>query len=107
MVEAGLIVITAFISPFQKDRDFVNQLFAEGDFWEVYVECPLEICQQRDPNKLYQKAVQQQIENFTGLTSPYEVPKHPDLVLPTAELSVDACVQTILDKLAAHAIIKR
>lgn len=106
MLDAGLIVITAFISPFASDRQMVRQLFAEGAFWEVYIACPIEICQQRDPKGLYQKAASGQISNFTGISSPYEPPSSPELTLATDQDDLQACVQQIIDKLIEKHVIK-
>lgn len=102
MVDAGLVVITAFISPFQRDRDLVRELLPDGQFWEVYVECPIEICEQRDPKGLYQKARQGEIPEFTGISSPYEPPQKPELILNTEkfklEENVERVVQTLISK---------
>ncbi|PKO04198.1 MAG: adenylyl-sulfate kinase [Chloroflexi bacterium HGW-Chloroflexi-3] len=106
MVDAGLIVITAFISPFQRDRDRVRTLLPAGQFWEVYVECPLEICEQRDPKRLYAKARLGQIPEFTGVTSPYESPHNPELVLHTARDPLEDCVNHIIQKMIEEQIIK-
>ncbi len=105
MVDAGLIVITAFISPYRADRDQVRALFPGGEFWEVYVSCPIEVCMQRDPKGLYSKAVAGQIKDFTGITSPYEEPLAPELVVRTNEHSVEECVGQIILKLMEKNII--
>ena len=99
MVDAGLIVITAFISPFQRDRDQVRKLLPDGQFWEVYIECPIEICEQRDPKGLYKKARNGNIPDFTGISSPYEPPIKPELVLNSANFSVDLCVDRLIFQL--------
>ena len=96
MYDAGLIVITAFISPFRADRDCVRARFEPGAFWEVYVSCPLEVCEQRDPKGLYKKALSGEIADFTGISSPYEEPLRPELVLKSAEASVEECVTQLL-----------
>ena len=105
--DAGLIVITAFISPFQSDRDKVRALLPPSAFWEVYVSCPLEICIQRDPKNLYHQASAGAIANFTGLTSPYQPPSHPELVLPTDQLTVEECVQQLVDRMLSLKVIQR
>ena len=105
LVDAGLIVITAFISPFQRDRDRVRALLPAGQFWEVYVECPLEICEQRDPKQLYAKARQGQIPEFTGISSLYEPPINPQLMVRTHLDSLDACVHQLIQKMASERII--
>ncbi len=105
--DAGIIAITSFISPYIKDRDLVRQLHAAADlpFIEVYVECPLEEAEKRDPKGLYKKARAGQIKGFTGIDDPYEAPANPELVLPTHKLSVAESVQKILDLLAARGIL--
>jgi len=94
--DAGLIVLSAFISPFKADRQQVRDLHKPGNFIEVFVDTPLEICEQRDPKGLYQKARAGHIKNFTGLDSPYEVPKNPEIHLKTNEDSVDNLAKGIL-----------
>lgn len=105
MYNAGLIVITAFISPFRSDRDVVRALLPDGGFWEVFVSCPLEICLQRDPKGLYKKAVNGEISEFTGITSPYEPPHSPELVIETDQYSVDDCVEMIIARLIEKKVI--
>jgi len=95
-VDAGLIVITAFISPFQKDRDTVRQLVEEREFIEVFIDTPLEICEQRDPKGLYKKAREGEIQNFTGIDSPYEVPNTPEIHIKNDKISIDKAVEHIL-----------
>ena len=85
MVDAGLIVIVAFISPFRAERAFARSLFRDGDFQEVFIDAPLEVCERRDPKGLYAKARSGALANFTGLDSPYEPPAHPDVWIRTAE----------------------
>ena len=94
--DAGLIVITAFISPYRADRQIARDLLPAGAFLEVFIDCPLEVCLQRDPKGLYQKAQTGQIPNFTGLTQPYEPPLNPEISLKSNELSVDQCVAVII-----------
>jgi len=83
-VDAGLIVMTAFISPYRADRNSVRALMQNGDFIEVYVKCDLEVCEQRDPKGLYKKARAGEIKEFTGISAPYEEPLEPELVIDTA-----------------------
>lgn len=104
-VDAGLIVLTAFISPFRADRDAVRARLPEGTFLEIYVDCPLEVCEQRDVKGLYRRARQGQIAEFTGISSPYEPPLAPDLSLPTAELNLDACTRRVIDALLSRGIL--
>jgi bifunctional enzyme CysN/CysC len=96
MTEAGLIVITAFISPFRQDRKAARALFAESDFIEVHVNAPLEVCEERDPKGLYKKARKGEIKDFTGIDSAYEVPVDPDLVLNTSQATPQALVEQIV-----------
>ena len=103
-VDAGLIVLTAFISPLRADRDQARQILQPGSFIEVYVECPLEICEQRDPKGLYRKARQGLIQEFTGITSPYEAPLNPELVLHSGEESVEQCASRVIDHLKQRGI---
>lgn len=104
-MEAGIIVLTAFISPFRTDRERARALIGEDRFLEVYCQCPLDVCEQRDVKGLYQRARAGQIPDFTGLTSPYEEPEHPALVVDTATLSLGACVDTVVALLVAHQTI--
>lgn len=107
MVDAGLIVITAFISPFQRDRDLVRKLLPEGQFWEVYVDCPIEICEQRDPKGLYQKARNGEIPEFTGISSPYEVPRNPEVVLESDKFSTNECADKVIQRLLSDQKIQK
>lgn len=101
MSDAGLITITAFISPFRADRDKVRALFPAGDFIEVFVDTPLEVCEQRDPKGLYKKARAGQIKEFTGIDSPYEPPAKPELRINTQGKTVEECVQEMMGHLAS------
>ncbi len=94
--DAGLIVLSAFISPFSSDRRLVRNLFPSGEFVEVFMDTPLEICETRDPKGLYQKARTGEIKDFTGIDSPYERPKRAEIVLDTSGLTVEACVDNLL-----------
>jgi adenylylsulfate kinase len=105
-IEAGVIAMTAFISPFRAERNRVRNLVKEGDFFEIYVKCPLEVCEQRDVKGHYKKAKAGEIKEFTGVSSPYEEPVHPDLVLTTDTMSVDDCVKAVEGLLRARGIIK-
>ena len=104
-LEAGVITLTAFISPYRADRERVRRLVPDGDFIEIYCHCPLEVCEQRDVKGLYAKARQGLIADFTGISSPYEAPESPDLSLDTSMLSLDTCVSKVLDLLQHRAII--
>lgn len=101
-VDAGLIVIVALISPFRADRAAARALFAPGEFIEVFVDAPLEVCERRDPKGLYRRARAGQVPLFTGIDSPYEAPETPDLALPSGELSIEECAARVLELLLAR-----
>ncbi len=105
MMDAGLIVISAFISPYRAERELVRQLLPEGCFIEVYLSTPLEECEQRDVKGLYKKARQGTLPNFTGINAPYETPECPALVLDSSTLTVEQAVQTILQKMQLEASV--
>ena len=102
MTDAGLIVITAFISPFRAERNLVRAMLPETEFIEIFVDTPLEICEQRDPKGLYKKARAGLIPNFTGINSPYEAPLEPELIVDTTTVSLEASVERILGLLRAE-----
>lgn len=104
-VDSGIVTLTAFISPFQEDRESVRQLFQAGEFIEVYVKCALEVCEQRDPKGLYKKARNGEIGEFTGISSPYEAPLNPEIVIDTEEMSIDRASHTIITYLREKGII--
>ena len=105
-VDAGLIVMTAFISPFREDRDVARKLLKEGEFIEVHVNCSLSECERRDPKGIYKKARTGEIREFTGISSPYEEPEKPELVLETDKLSLNECVENLLEYLSRNEYIK-
>jgi len=96
MLDAGVIVLTAFISPFRSDRDRVRQL-AGNRFMEIYVECPLEICEQRDVKGLYARARRGEIPDFTGISSPYEPPLNPEITVHTGREDLESCLNKIVE----------
>ena len=98
MNDAGLIVLTSFISPFAQDRQNAREIIGDA-FMEVYVSTPMEECERRDVKGLYKKARNGELDHFTGVTSPYEVPQHADVVIDTSKFSVEACVDQILEQL--------
>lgn len=106
-IEAGVIALTAFISPFKADRDRVRSLVAAGDFIEIYCRAPLEVCEQRDIKGLYAKARKGEISEFTGISSPYEVPGNPELVIDTGALPLHECVAQVMQYLVKHNIAPR
>ena len=97
--DSGVIVLTAFISPYREDRDAVRAILPEGRFVEVFVDCPVEECERRDVKGLYQKARAGKIPEFTGISAPYEAPVNPEVVLRTAEIAVEECVDRVLREL--------
>ena len=102
MVDSGAITVTAFISPYKQDRDNVRQLFEEQEFIEVYTECSIETCEQRDPKGLYKKVRTGEIPEFTGISAPYEPPENPEIIIDTEDNSVEASVNQILNYLKEH-----
>jgi adenylylsulfate kinase len=106
-IEAGVIALTAFISPFRADRQWVRAIVQEGDFIEIYCCCPIEVCEDRDVKGLYRRARRGEIPEFTGISSPYEEPDAPELVLNTSELTVEECVERVAELLFARGIVPR
>ena len=104
-VDAGLIVSTAFISPFASDRAMATDMLSEGEFIEVFVDTPIEICEQRDPKGLYKKARAGEIKDFTGIDSDYDIPQSPQIHLKTENLSIEQCAQQIVDYLIANQLV--
>jgi len=99
MVDAGLVVIAAFISPYRADRQMVRERFAPGDFLEVFVDTSLAVCEQRDPKGLYARARRGEVPNFTGISAPYEVPESPELRIDTTVCTADDAASIILHRL--------
>lgn len=106
-VDAGIVSIAAFISPFKADRDLVRGLMKEGEFIEVYIKCSLDVCKERDPKGLYKKAIAGEIKDFTGISQSYEEPLKPDVVIKTDELTIHESVDVILEYLIRHNVIGR
>lgn len=98
-VDAGVITITSFISPFIEDRAKARHIIGDADFIEVYVDCPLQVCEQRDVKGLYARARKGEIKNFTGIDSPYEAPSSPEITVKSNEMSIDQCVDAVLIEL--------
>lgn len=105
MVDAGLLVLSAFISPYRNQRELVKSFIPEGKFIEVHIATPLEVCEQRDVKGLYKKARAGEISHFTGISDPYEAPEQADLVLDTSVISLEDSVQQLLTLLAQRQII--
>jgi bifunctional enzyme CysN/CysC len=96
MIDAGLIVLTAFISPFRAEREMARSLVGEGEFLEIYIDTPLAVAETRDVKGLYRKARRGELSNFTGIDSPYEAPQSPDLVVNTVECSADEAADAVI-----------
>ena len=105
-LDAGVIVLTAFVSPFRADRDKARALVADGDFLEIHCAADLEVCESRDPKGLYAKARAGQIKEFTGISSPYEAPEKPELSLDTGAQSLDQCVAAVINLLEERGVLK-
>jgi adenylylsulfate kinase len=105
MMEAGVIAITAFISPFKKDRNFVRQLLSQGDFIEIYCKASLETCESRDVKGLYKRARAGEIKNYTGIDSPYEAPDNPELIIDTESESLEKSIAKVINFLKSKEII--
>lgn len=104
-VDSGQIVSSAFISPFREDRQSVRKMFAEGEFIEIYLNCPIQICEYRDPKGLYRKARKGEIPEFTGISSPYEIPLHPEIIIDTDKMTIEQSVKTVLSYLKEKEIL--
>ncbi|MBX6423676.1 adenylyl-sulfate kinase [Thermosulfurimonas sp. F29] len=100
MMDAGLLVLAAFVSPYREDRRYVRERVGDGAFFEVYVKCSPETCEKRDPKGLYRKAREGKIHEFTGVNAPYEEPENPDLVLNTEEEDLETCIRKVLQMLS-------
>jgi len=106
MMEAGVIAITAFISPFRKDRDAVRGVLSQDDFIEIYCNASLEVCESRDVKGLYKRARAGEIKNYTGIDSPYEEPANPELIVNTGEETLEESVIKVIEYLKSKGIIK-
>ncbi len=105
MLEAGVITLTAFISPFKAERAIARTLMPHGDFLEIYCYCPLEVCETRDVKGLYKKAREGEIKDFTGISSPYEIPDNPELKIDTHALSLDDSANQVIQLLRSRNIL--
>lgn len=104
--DANLITIASFISPYRQDRERVRAIQGEGEFIEVFVKCPLAVCEERDTKGLYKRARAGEVEEFTGISAPYEEPEIPEIVVDTSRISLDECVRDILAYLEEKGYIK-
>ena len=105
-MEAGVIVLTAFISPYRADRERVRGMVEHGDFIEIYCDAPIEVCEARDVKGIYKKARAGLIPEFTGISSPYEVPKNPELTVNTGGAELEVCVQQVTGEMVQRGLIK-
>ncbi|HXX54176.1 MAG TPA: adenylyl-sulfate kinase [Thermodesulfovibrionales bacterium] len=106
-VDAGLIAMTAFISPYREDRNNVREILKEGEFIEVFVRCPIEECERRDPKGIYKKARIGEVKEFTGISAPYEEPEHAEIVLETDKMTLEECVKEVMNYLIRNQYIKQ
>ena len=106
-IEGGLIVLTAFISPLRADRDAVRNIMPHGDFIEIYCAASLEVCESRDVKGLYKKARAGEIPEFTGISSPYEEPVNPEIIVNTGELSLEACAEKVVEGLKERGVLPK
>jgi adenylylsulfate kinase len=104
--EAGIITITAFISPYREDRDAVRRLLNDGEFIEVHVKCPLDVCEKRDTKGLYKKARAGEVKDFTGISAPYEEPLNPELTIDSSKLTVEESTRAVLNYLEEKGCVK-
>jgi len=104
-VDAGIVTLSAFISPYKEDRDMVRALFGQGEFIEIYVKCSIEECERRDPKGLYKKARRGEIRDFTGISAPYEEPVNPELVVETERETVEESVGRVLAFLSSKGLL--
>jgi len=105
-VDAGVFAMTAFISPYRADRDKARALAPEGRFFEIFLTCPLEVCEERDPKGLYKKARAGEIKEFTGISAPYEAPESPELVIDTSLEGVETSAKRVVDLLRERGIVE-
>jgi len=104
-IESGVITLAAFISPFKKDRNKVKNTLPNGDFIEIFVKCPINVCEDRDIKGVYKKAREGKVKNFTGIDSPYEAPESPDLILNTDKEKIEESVDEVMDLLIYRKVI--
>ena len=104
-VDSGTIVLAAFVSPYNEDREQIRSRLADGEFFEIHCSCDLSVCEERDPKGLYERARKGEIKNFTGISDPYEIPENPDITINSAQQSVEEEVNVIIDFLSANKLI--
>lgn len=106
LIDAGIVVLAAFISPYRKDRERVRNILEDGEFIEIYVKCPVEVCEKRDPKGLYRRAKAGEIPDFTGVSAPYEEPLAPELVVETDKLSVEEGANKVIEFLEKKGVLE-
>lgn len=106
LVDAGILTFASFIAPYEESRRFVRELMKDWPYYECYVKCPVEICEQRDPKGLYRKARSGEINNLTGIAAPYEEPLNPDLIIETDKLTLNESVDGVVQFLREHGLIE-
>jgi len=106
-IDAGLIVLAAFIAPYREDRERIRKLLQEGQYIEIFLKCPFSECERRDPKGIYKKAKSGEIQHFTGFSAPYEEPETPEIILETDKMTIDECVEIILNYLTENGYIKQ
>jgi len=105
-LDAGIVVLCAFVSPYKKDREMVKKTVGKENFVEIYCRCPVEVCKKRDPKGFYEKAEKGEIKNYTGVSAPYEEPENPDLILDTHLLTVEESVEKVLNFVIDKILLK-
>ena len=105
-IDAGLIIMTAFISPYREDRNNIRKLLKDGEFIEVFVKCTLQECERRDPKGIYKRAKAGEIKEFTGISAPYEEPENPEIILKTDTMSIEECTKMLFDYLVKNEYIQ-
>ena len=98
-VDSGIVVLATFISPYASDREEVRKKVQQDEFIEIYVKCPIEACEKRDPKGLYKKARSGEITSFTGVSAPYEEPENPEIIIETSQYTIEECVQQVMNYL--------
>ncbi len=98
-LDSGVVLIASFISPFKQDRERVKELVGAQNYFEVFVDCPVEVCESRDVKGLYKKARKGEVKEFTGISSPYEIPEAPDLIIPSSEMPIQESINLLLEKI--------
>ncbi len=105
LVDAGILVFASFIAPYKESRQFVRELMKDWPYYECYIKCPLEVCEQRDPKGIYKRARAGEIANMTGISAPYEEPENPDIIIETNNLTLNQSVDLMINFLMEKGII--